>query len=133
MSNFHNSSNISSTSGKNPEPFERRKDDPKFPIPDRRAIHMVRNFMDRSSLYREWFLELARRSREAYENWQRQSKSLIQRANLQLPFGYTIIESQLPQLMDVFWKGGNVVQFRGQDFEDAEFENSLTDFLAHQF
>ena len=114
------------------EPFERTKQDVKDVIVDRRAIRMVRNFMERSAKYREPHLELARQSREMYENWQPTSRSLVQRANLKLPFGFTIIETQLPQLMDIFWRSGNVIKFKGQDPTDSDWEDSITDFHTHQ-
>ena len=100
---------------------------------DRRAVSMVRSFMRRSEAYREPHLELAKESRELYENWRTSSRSVIQRANLKLPFGFTIIETQAPQVMDLFFKGGNVLQFKGQDYEDANWEDLLTDFHVHQF
>lgn len=98
----------------------------------RRAVSMVRAFMHRSQRYREPHLELARQSRELYENWSGTSRSVIQRANLKLPFGFTIIETQTPQVMDIFFKGGNVIQFKGQDYQDSSWEDPLTDFHAHQ-
>ena len=117
------------------EPFERLESDKEKihkSMNDQRCIRMVRDFMTRSAKYREPHLELAKRSRELYENWRVRSRSLIQRANLQLPFGFTIIETQLPQLVDIFFRNGETISFKGQDYEDAEFENSITDFHQHQ-
>ncbi len=123
----------SGTVGHHAEPFEHRKHDVKEVQEDRRAVRMIRDFMERSSTYRERHLILARQSRELYENWHTNSKSIIQRANLKLPFGFTIIETQLPQIMDIFFRGGSPVQFQGQDYQDAKWEDLITDFHTHQY
>jgi len=116
------------------EPFERdTTKDQAGEDKEKRAVRMVRAFMKRSQEYREPHLDIARESRELYENWQSAGRSIIQRANLKLPFGFTIIETQLPQLMDIFFRGGAPVQFRGQDFNDAVWEDSITDFHSVQF
>ncbi|NDG29270.1 hypothetical protein EB118_04105 [bacterium] len=97
------------------------------------AVRVVRAFMKKSDEYREPHIEIARKSREIYENWSPSSKSMVQRANLKLPFGFTIIETQTPQIIDIFFRGGSVIQFRGQGAEDAKFEDAMTDFHIHQF
>lgn len=116
----------------NPQPYERDKTSIKERDAERRAIMMVRGFMEKSSEYREPHLELARQSRRLYETWQPTSRSIIQRANLKLPFGFTIIETQLPQLMDIFFKGGAPIEFQGQGADDAQWEDPITDFHNHQ-
>lgn len=113
--------------------FEKDEDGMQRLLYNRRAIGMVRSFMKKSSLYRQPHLDLARESREVYENWTSTSKSIIQRANLKLPFGFTIIETQTPQVMDIFFRGGDPLQFKGRDYQDALYEDSLTDFHSHQF
>ena len=114
-------------------PFER--DEQEVPERDieKHAIRVVRAFMLNSKEYREPHLELARKSRELYENWSPAGRSIVQRANLKLPFGFTIIETQVPQIVDAFFKGGNVIQFRGEDYQDAMWEDPITDFHHHQF
>jgi len=114
------------------EPFEKDELQEDSGARDRRAVRMVRSFMRRSQEYREPHLDLAQESRELYENWKASGRSIIQRANLKLPFGFTIIETQLPQLMDIFYRGGSPVQFRGQDFQDAQWEDAITDFHTSQ-
>lgn len=99
---------------------------------DRDKVKMVRAFMQRSSRYREPFLELARQSRSLYETWQPTSRSMIQRANLKLPFGFSIIETELPQMVDIFFKDDDVFSFAGNDPQDAQWENALTDFHKKQ-
>lgn len=114
-------------------PFDREEDKTDDKDPKRHAIRVVRSFMFKSREYREPHLDLAVKSRELYENWSNAGRSVVQRANLKLPFGFTIIETQTPQIVDAFFKGGNVIQFRGQGAEDSAWEDSLTDFHHHQF
>lgn len=113
-------------------PFERDENEQKERNKELHAVRVVRAFMKNSDEYREPHVELARKSREMYENWSPSSRSVVQRANLKLPFGFTIIETQTPQLVDIFFRGGSVIQFKGQDFQDAQFEDPITDFHIHQ-
>lgn len=115
------------------EVYERLPDEPKDRDRDARIVKMVRNFMFRSREYREPFLTLAEEARSLYDTWNDESKSITQRANLKLPFGYTIIETQVPQLMDIFFKGDPVIQYVGMGEEDSVWEDVLTDFHEHQF
>lgn len=114
-------------------PFDRDINEPQERTKELHAIRVVRAFMKNSDDYRDPHLELARQSREMYENWSPSTRSLVQRANLKLPFGFTIIETQTPQLVDIFFRGGSVIQFKGQGAEDAVFEDAMTDFHIHQF
>lgn len=115
------------------EPFESSKESVEETLKERRAVQMLRTFMRRSSEYREPFLELARKSREIYETWQPTSRSIIQRANLKLPFGFTIVETQVPQLMDIFFQGGApAFRWKGKGPEDAVWEDTISDFHIHQ-
>jgi len=114
-------------------PFERdEKEVPERDI-EKHAVRVVRAFMLNSKEYREPHLEIARKSRELYENWSPAGRSIVQRANLKLPFGFTIIETQVPQIVDAFFRGGSVIQFKGQDYQDAMWEDPMTDFHHHQF
>lgn len=112
------------------EPFERLE--PKNMLLERREIDMVRNFMFRSKDYREPHLENARRSRRLFENWKREGRTLTSRSRLQMPFGFTIIETQVPQIVDLFLQEDKLFEFLGRDPEDAKFQDSITDFHMHQ-
>lgn len=114
-------------------PFEHDELQQKEQSKELHAIRVVRAFMRNSDEYRDPHIELAVKSRELYENWSPSSRSLVQRANLKLPFGFTIIETQTPQLVDIFFRGGNAIQFKGQDANDAMYEDAITDFHSHQF
>jgi|GEM_PF-3226718 len=114
-------------------PFERDHNEVPERDTEKHAVRVVRAFMVNSKEYRESHLDLARKSRELYENWSPGGRSMVQRANLKLPFGFTIIETQTPQIVDAFFTGGNVIQFKGQDYQDAMWEDPITDFHHHQF
>ena len=114
-------------------PFERDEQEVPERDNEKHAVRVVRAFMLNSKEYREPHLELARKSRELYENWSPAGRSIVQRANLKLPFGFTIIETQTPQIVDAFFRGGNVVQFKGEDYQDSMWEDPITDFHHHQF
>jgi hypothetical protein len=100
---------------------------------DLRMIRMVRVFMDQSSRYRESHMELALQSRSLYENWkEEEGRSLTQRANLKLPFGYSVIETQIPQIAEFFLKDQEVIRYEGRGPEDMQWQDSLTDFTTQQ-
>lgn len=113
-------------------PFEREDKGSPERTKELHAIRVVRAFMKKSDEYRDPHLDLAVKSREIYENWSAQGRSVVQRANLKLPFGFTIVETQTPQLVDIFFRGGSVIQFKGQGAEDAVFEDAISDFHVHQ-
>jgi hypothetical protein len=93
-----------------------------------RAAKFVRKFVEKSSDYREPHIELAIESRELYESWSAQAKTRIQRANLKLPYGFAIIETELAQLSDLFLKEKPLFKFVGREPTDVMWENRLTDF-----
>lgn len=97
-----------------------------------RARRHVRRFMHTSNLYRRPHMELAVQSRELYECWKVESRSLIQRANLKLPYGYTIIEQQIPQIIEGLLHERPLVDLQGEQPSDVAFENEITDFMDCQ-
>lgn len=98
----------------------------------RRAADFVRRFVRRSEEYREPHIELALKSRETYECWSSQSKSVIQRANLKLPYGYTIIETQVPQLVEMFAKERPLIKMIAREPSDMQWQDDMTDFMDMQ-
>jgi len=57
---------------------------------------------------------------------------MIQRANLRLPFGFTIIENQVPQITNIFTGDDEIIKFEGQEINDQPFEDPMTDFFSWQ-
>ena len=113
--------------------FERHPSEPQEGQNEReRARRHVHAFMKKSDEYRRPHLELAKKSRELYQNWDSQAKSPIGRANLKLPYGYTIIESEAPQLCEIFLKEKPFFKWSGREPQDMLWENALTDFHAGQ-
>lgn len=118
----------------NEEIFERRGNgDPELDLDEHeRAARFVRKFVQKSDEYRRPHLELATDARELYECWSRQTRSKIQRANLKLPYGFEIIETELPQLTDIFLKEKPLFKFIGRNPFDMQFEERLNDFHSMQ-
>jgi len=97
-----------------------------------RIVQFIRDFMEKSRQYRRPHVELARKARELYETWQTSTRSAINRANLKLPYGFIIIETQLPQLIDLFCKDEEVLLFEGKREEQYQNEDIVTDFHNYQ-
>jgi hypothetical protein len=112
--------------------FESIKSDKPSVDKEHRAIEHVRAFMKSSQDYRKPHLEWARISRDLYECWQSDGKSLIQRANIKLPYGYTVIETQLPQVVEGILRERPFIEFEGLTPQDMQWENELTDFYDSQ-
>lgn len=98
----------------------------------RRAVAAVRDFMQRSSEYRKPHIELAKQSRSTYENWSKQASSIIHRANLKLPYGFSVIEDQVPKLVQGLMQERPLIQFEGETKDAMEWEDSLTDYHDQQ-
>jgi hypothetical protein len=116
------------------EPFERSPDSDQFvgPSKEDRAREMVRKFVKKSEDYRRPHLDLARKNRELYNVWDAQAKSQIGRANLKLPYAYSIIETETPQITEMFLRETPFVKFQGTEPQDMIWETVLTDFHAQQ-
>lgn len=99
---------------------------------ERRAVRMVRDFMDRSIKYRRPFIQLAQQSRTLYECWSNAGRSIVQRANLKLPYGYSIIETQTPMIVDMFARHDYVIKFEGYGPEDWIWDDLLADHSRKQ-
>jgi hypothetical protein len=101
-------------------------------LDDRRTIRMVRSFMFKSQEYRREHLELADRSRERYVNWEITEKSRIRRANLKPSYGFTVIETLVPQICDLFLGDDHIIKFKGIEMQDFAFEDPMSDFVSVQ-
>ena len=97
-----------------------------------RAAEHVRFFFKKSDEYRKSHIELAAECRELYQCWVREGKSLIGRANLKLPYAYSIVEGQIPQIVEALLKERPLAKFEGTDSEDMAFEDSMADFCDMQ-
>jgi hypothetical protein len=107
-----------------PQPTERDKFE--------RAAKYVRDFMMRSDRYRKPHIELAQECRDLYQCWVREGKSLIGRANLKLPYAYSIVEGQIPQVVEALLKERPLAKFEGTDEQDMQFEDSMADYCDMQ-
>jgi hypothetical protein len=101
-------------------------------LDDRRTVRMVRSFMFKSQEYRRDHLELADKSREKYTNWETQERSRIRRANLRPSYGFTVVETLVPQICDLFLGDEHVVKFKGIEPQDFIYEDPMADFVSVQ-
>src|ERR1041385_6099929 len=118
------------------DPFERipeQLDKPVDKVDDkRRAVDMVRRFMRKSDDCRKPFLQLAAKARELYNCWDLQAKTLIQRANLRLPYAYQIVQSEIPDVVGALLKDRLPFKVRGRSAGDMQYEDALNDFHSMQ-
>jgi len=98
----------------------------------RRAVEYVRRFMKKSDDYRRPFLSLANQAREQYRCWDAVAKSITQRANLKLPYAYLIVETEVPQLTEIFLKEESPFKFKGERASDMVFQDPMSDFFGNQ-
>lgn len=118
------------------KPFDHNPNDP---APEQghdakldRAVDTVRQFMKRSEEYRRPYIDRAKQCRELYASWEHQGRSIINRANLKLPYAYSIIEGQTPQIVEAIINERPFAELQGYDEEDMAFEEAMTDFLDSQ-
>ena len=117
------------------DPFERTPEQIVFlksNDKERRAVLMVRDFMERSDAYRKPHMELAIQSRRLYENWQDSGNTIVGRARIRSSVGFTIIESLTPQLHTIFFSDDQVVELEGKDIFSAPLELPMSEFINRQ-
>lgn len=114
-------------------PFNPSETEIKKERSDDDIVREIRHFMEKSDEYRDPHIELAARARDRYQNWKLESVSKIRRANLKPSYGFSVIETLVPQVCEIFLGDEHIVKFEGQQREDIEFEDGLTDFFGVQF
>lgn len=111
--------------------FDKKLDDEKGNTTSdlhRRAVEHVRAFMSKSQEYRRPHLELATRCRELYASWIKSGRSIIGRANLNLAYAFSIIEGEIPQIVEALLGERPLAKFEGNEIQDMVFEDALNDF-----
>lgn len=98
----------------------------------RRAVSEVRQFMMKSSEYRKPHIELSKKSREIYENWSSQGRTLSHRANIKLPYGFSIIEDQTPKIVQGLLQDRPLIVFEAEEEQYLQWEDTLDDFHDNQ-
>lgn len=97
-----------------------------------RAIDFVRRFMVKSQEYRRPHLELAAACRDLYQCWVKEGRSLTARANLKLPYAFSLMEQQTPELVEAILKERPIAKVEGTRPSEMVYENSMNDFLDNQ-
>lgn len=88
--------------------------------------------MAKSREYRRPHIELANECRELYQCWIRDGRSIIHRANLRLPYAFSIIEGEVPQLVEAILRERPLNSFESPSEELVPFEQPLADFIDTQ-
>jgi hypothetical protein len=98
----------------------------------RRAVKFVREFMSKSREYRRPHLELAMAARELYQCWLRDGRSPINRANLRLPYAFSIVQEQIPKIIEALLQERPIFSVEGLEQQDLQWEDGVTDFCDQQ-
>ncbi len=99
---------------------------------EERARETVCNFMHNSRKYTEPYFKKADMIWKEYLNSRNEKLSPLQRANLKLPYAWTIVETFVPQIVEAFLGEKPYVAVEGRGVEDIQFEELLGKFLTYQ-
>jgi hypothetical protein len=97
-----------------------------------RAVEFVRSFMLKSREYRQPHLELAQQARELYQCWLREGRSPINRANLKLPYAFSLVQEQIPKVVEAVLSERPIGLVEGNEIQDVQWEDGINDFLDIQ-
>lgn len=97
-----------------------------------RAVEFVRQFMFKSREYRRPHLELAEQARALYQCWVQESRSPINRANLRLPYGFSLVQEQIPKIIEAVLSERPIALVEGNEIQDVQWEDGINDFLDIQ-
>lgn len=107
---------------KNPEDYVKYK----------RALKTVTSFMEDSRRYTDTYFSIFDKLWSEYLISRRNTKSPLQRANLRLPYAFTIVETIVPMLVEAFMSEDSYIGVKSRKPEAVVFEESLADFLTYQ-
>ncbi len=99
---------------------------------EQRALESVRLFMQNSRKYTDPYFKKADLIWKEYLNSRNEKLSPLQRANLKLPYAWTIVESFVPQVVEAFLGEKPYVSVEGRGVEDIPFEDLLGKYLTFQ-
>lgn len=99
---------------------------------EERAYDYVCTFMERSQEYREPYEDDWEKAYMEYSNTRSVKNNVLQRANLKLPYGFTVIETLTPQIVEAFFADAPYIDVKGRGWEDISFCEPLADHLSYQ-
>lgn len=99
---------------------------------EERALESVRLFMENSRKYTDPYFKKADQIWKEYLNSRNEKLSPLQRANLKLPYAWTIVETFVPQVVEAFLGEKPYVNVEGRGQEDVQFEELLSKYLTFQ-
>jgi len=98
-----------------------------------RAKKHVNSFVTRSRKASKSYLDKCKMLWDEYLNCKVARSSPLQRANLRLPYAWTLVESIVPQLGDAFLSEKPYIKIEGRQIEDMQFEEDMSSFFTFQF
>jgi len=107
---------------------EQQDFDPK----EARALSHLKSFMSNSRRYCMTYFDKFDRLWGEYLNTRQTKSSPLQRANLKLPYAWTIVEQYVPQVCDAFLREKPYIEFQGRMPEDMQWEDTLSQFVSFQ-
>ena len=99
---------------------------------DLRAKRHVFNFLRKSSRYRESYESDWEKVLAEYLNTRLVKQNILQRANLKIPYAFTVVESFVPQITEAFLGDRPYIQAVGRGVEDEPFGEALSEHLSYQ-
>lgn len=97
-----------------------------------KALQQVQRFMKKSSHYREAFENEWARCLSEYLNSRAARANGLQRANLKIPYAFTIVETVTPQLVDAFTGEETYLTMTSRTQRFAELGVDLSDYFTFQ-
>lgn len=99
---------------------------------EQKALKTVQDFIRKSQQFRKNYEAMWVRYLGEYLNSRSVKSNSLQRANLKLPYAFTIIENLIPQLIDVFLSEKPYISYEGVGMEDEESAEQLSSFATYQ-
>ena len=97
-----------------------------------RARRVVFEFMKKSSNYRKPYEVNWEKCLSEYLNTRSVKANVLQRANLKLPYAFTVVETFTPQLVEAFFADKPYIETQGVGVEDDPGAEAITNHMTYQ-
>lgn len=99
---------------------------------EKRARSCVVDFMKKSAKYRKPYEINWIKCQAEYLNTRSVKANVLQRANLKIPYAFTVVETFTPQLVEAFFGDKPYIQTQGIGVEDDEGGVAITNHMDYQ-
>lgn len=106
--------------------------DAKEDLLDAAAVKFVKNFKDKSTIYTRPYFEKFSKLFDEYVAPRNSRRAPLQRANLKFPYGFTVIETYVPYIIDAFLGDKPYLNLEAKKQMFQVFERGLENFLSNQ-